>query len=61
MRLAVDNKTLRVRLLELRKKINDPIDDLLTVLDEEELREAKEKNGQPVIVESIKKGEPDRE
>ena len=57
----MDNKTLRVRLLELRKKINEPIDDLLRVLDEEELREAKEKNGRPVIVESIKKGEPDRE
>jgi len=57
----MNNKTLRVRLLELRKKINDPIDGLLTALDEEELREAKENNGRPVIVESIKKGEPDRE
>ena len=61
MRLAVDNKTLRVRLLELRKKINEPIDDLLRVLDEEELREAKEKNGRAVLMESMKKGEPEKE
>jgi len=41
----------RVRLLELRKKVNDLLDAELSKLDEEELREAKEANGKPRTLE----------
>jgi len=40
--------TYRIRLYELRKKINEILDRESQFLDDEELREAKEKNGRIV-------------